>query len=48
MENNKKGLGDKVEEIIQKVVPKLAEKKKGCIGCKKRKQWLNNFNATFS
>lgn len=43
-----KGLGDKVEEIIKKVVPKLAEKYKDCIGCKGRKVWMNNnINAKF-
>lgn len=48
MTENKKGLGDKVEEVIKIVAPKFAEKKKDCIGCKKRKRWLNNFNANFS
>lgn len=44
----KKGLGDEVEEFIQKVAPTIAKKKKDCIGCKKRKKWLNNYNAIFS
>lgn len=44
----KEGLGDKVEKVIKKIAPRLAEKKKDCIGCKKRKKWLNNFNANFS
>ena len=48
MENNEdKGLGDKVESIIKTIAPKLAKRKENCKGCKKRKQWLNNFNATF-
>jgi|TARA_R110000796_G_scaffold59008_5_gene135949 hypothetical protein len=42
------GLGDKVEKLIKKVAPKFAERKKDCIGCKKRKYWLNNINANFS
>lgn len=46
--NKSNGLGDKVENVIKKVAPSFAEKKKDCIGCKKRKKWLNNFNATFS
>ena len=44
-----KGLGDKVEEIIEKIIPNISKKMKarGC-GCKKRKEWLNrNFNAKF-
>lgn len=47
MTNNKKGLGDKVESLIKLVAPNLA-KNKDCEGCKKRKEWLNNFNANFS
>tara|TARA_R110002126_G_scaffold46263_1_gene130439 strand:+ start:816 stop:1022 length:207 start_codon:yes stop_codon:yes gene_type:complete len=46
MDNQKKGLGDKVADIIKFVAPKLAEKKKDCPGCLKRKTWLNN-NGTF-
>lgn len=44
----KKGLGDQAEEIIEKLAPKFAQKKKDCVSCKKRKQFLNNFNALFS
>jgi len=44
----KKGLGDKVEQVIKKTAPSLAEKNKGCAGCKKRKEWLNNVGAIFS
>ncbi len=32
-----KGLGDKVEAIIKKVLPKSG----GCEPCRKRKEWLN-------
>ena len=41
-------LGDKVEKVILKTVPKIASqvKKKGC-NCEKRKQWLNNIGAKF-
>lgn len=46
MDNQKKGLGDKVADIIKFVAPRLAEKKKDCPGCLKRKTWLNN-NGTF-
>ena len=46
MDNQKKGLGDKVEEVIKVIAPKLAEKYKDCPGCLKRKTWLNN-NGTF-
>lgn len=44
------GLGDMVENIIESTVPKLAAKakKKGCKGCNKRKEWLNNVGAIFS
>ena len=44
----KKGLGDKVESMIEKTVPRLATKlkEKGC-NCKKRKEWLNNIGAKF-
>lgn len=48
-EINKKGLGDKIEEVIKTISPKFAEKKKNCKRCKKKKEWLNNnINATFS
>ena len=40
-----KGLGDVVEDAIKFVAPKLAERKKDCISCNKKKVWLNNFNA---
>ncbi len=45
---NKKKLGDLVESIINKTIPKLATKikEKDC-GCEKRKIWLNNFGANF-
>lgn len=44
-----KGLGDNVETIIKTILPKTAERKKDCEGCKKRKRWLNNnFGAIFS
>ena len=48
-QDNKTGLGDKVEKVINTVAPNLAQKakKKGC-KCEKRKQWLNNFGAKFS
>lgn len=42
-----KGLGDIVEKAIVKIAPRIAEKKKGCIKCQKRKKWLNNINANF-
>lgn len=42
------GLGDVVETAIKAVAPKFAESKKDCPTCKKRKKWLNNFNANFS
>lgn len=45
-EGEEKGLGDVVEDFIKAVVPKLAEKYKDCPSCKKRKEWLNNYNAT--
>lgn len=45
MENEHKKLGDQVEDLIKTVVPKLAQKYKDCPSCKKRKEWLNNFNA---
>jgi hypothetical protein len=41
----KKGLGDKVEDLIKAIAPKLAERKKDCIRCNEKKIWLNNFNA---
>lgn len=49
IEDKKLGLGDIVEKIIEKTVPKLAEKakKNGC-NCEKNKVWLNNVGATFS
>tara|TARA_R110002126_G_scaffold114286_3_gene252902 strand:- start:24 stop:167 length:144 start_codon:yes stop_codon:yes gene_type:complete len=46
MEENKKGLGDKISEVIKFVAPKFAEKKKDCPSCKKRRIWLNN-NGSF-
>tara|TARA_R110000803_G_scaffold210703_1_gene283303 strand:- start:3166 stop:3315 length:150 start_codon:yes stop_codon:yes gene_type:complete len=48
MEENKKGLGDLVTEVIKTVAPEFAEKNKDCPTCKKRRNWLNkNFNANF-
>lgn len=49
MENNNKGLGDVVEEIIENTIPKIAKtvKKRGC-NCNRRKRWLNNIGAKFS
>jgi len=41
-------LGDKVEQIIKTIAPKLSERKKGCRKCKQRKEWLNNLNGNFS
>ena len=46
MEQDKK-LGDQVESLIKAVVPTLAEKYKECPSCKKRKEWLNNYNGIF-
>jgi|TARA_R110000796_G_scaffold2487_7_gene9807 hypothetical protein len=46
MENEKKGLGDKVADAIKFVAPKFAERRKDCPACKRRKTWLNN-NGTF-
>lgn len=47
-DTKKKGLGDQVEEIIQKTMPKVAKKYKNCLGCKARKKYLNkNYNAIF-
>lgn len=46
MKEKTKGAGDKIEEIIHKVAPKLADKQ--CKGCQKRKAWFNNnINAKF-
>lgn len=48
VEEDVKGFGDKVEEVIKKVAPKLAEKYGNCKGCKKRKVWMNrNINGNF-
>ncbi len=46
MENKK--LGDKVEALINKVMPKIAKKvkEKDC-GCEERKIWLNNLGGNF-
>lgn len=42
------GVGDKVESIIKKVLPKLAKKYEYCKGCANRKTWMNNnLNANF-
>jgi len=41
---NTKGLGDMVETIIKTVLPKTAERKKDCVSCNNKKQWLNNFS----
>ena len=46
-EEETKGLGDYAEDLIKKLLPKTAERKKGCKGCKNRKIWLNNFGAKF-
>lgn len=45
----KKGLGDFVEKVIEKVAPELAKKAKaaGC-NCNERKILLNNIGAIFS
>ena len=43
----RKKLGDEVEEVIKKVLPKLAKKYEGCKGCGRRKKFLNNYNAIF-
>jgi len=48
MSANEKGLGDNVEKLIKLIAPKLSERKKDCKSCKKKKEWLNNFNANFS
>ena len=47
--NEKIGLGDFVEMVIEKTVPKLAKraKEKGC-KCNERKVMLNNIGAIFS
>jgi len=39
--NNKKGLGDKVEDVIKFVAPKTHSRKRDCRKCKKRKENLN-------
>lgn len=43
------GLGDKLEKVIEKTIPKLSKKvkSKNC-GCEKRKIFLNNIGAIFS
>ena len=46
--SNKKGLGDKVENIIKNVAPNFAKSKENCKRCKRTKEWLNNFNSNFS
>lgn len=46
MDNEKRGLGDKVADAIKFVAPKFAERKKDCVACNKRRTWLNN-NGTF-
>lgn len=43
-----KGLGDSVKNIIETILPKVAEKKKDCKSCNKKRIWLNNFGAIFS
>jgi len=44
-EEESKGLGDTVEKIITKIGDiteiKYIKRKKGCSGCRKRKEWLN-------
>ena len=47
-ERDNTGLGDMVEKLIKTVLPKVAEMKKDCISCKKKKDWLNNVGAKFS
>lgn len=43
-----KGLGDKVEALIQQYAPRLAKQFENCPSCKKRKRWLNkNINGNF-
>ncbi len=42
---DKKGLGDIVESAIKTIAPKFAESRKDCVSCKRKKKWLNNFNA---
>ena len=42
-----KGLGDLTEDLIKAVAPRLAEAKKDCIPCKRKKEWLNNIGAIF-
>ena len=46
MSDDKKGLGDKVADVIKFIAPKFADSKKDCIPCKERREWLNN-NGTF-
>jgi hypothetical protein len=46
--SKKKGLGDKVEDLIKAIAPELAERKKDCVDCNNKKEWLNrNINANF-
>ena len=44
-EEESKGLGDTVEKIITKIGDvtelKFIKNKKGCSGCRQRKEWLN-------
>ena len=44
-EEQSKGLGDTVEKIITKIGDvtelKFIKRKKGCSGCRQRKEWLN-------
>ena len=42
------GLGDKLERVIEKFLPKTSKKlkEKGC-NCDKRKEFLNNIGAKF-
>tara|TARA_R100000908_G_C3711485_1_gene117947 strand:+ start:515 stop:787 length:273 start_codon:yes stop_codon:yes gene_type:complete len=44
-EDESEGLGDTVEKIITKIGDvteiKYIKRKKGCSGCRKRKEWLN-------
>ncbi len=44
-EEQSKGLGDTVEKIITKIGDvtelKFIKNKKGCSGCRQRKEWLN-------
>jgi hypothetical protein len=48
-QNNKLGLGDVLEKVIEVIVPKVVIEKvkaKGC-NCEEKKIWLNNFGAQF-